>query len=95
MWGLGAAVRAVDGRGPATSLSTLVPAHFGLRRADRRDRGDLRGPDRRRRVGELAPVVVAAARDGDAVALGLVDDLADELASFATAVDPARWDARG
>ncbi len=37
------------------------------------------------RVGELAPVVAAAARDGDAVSIGLVDDVADELASFATA----------
>ena len=36
-------------------------------------------------MGELAPVVAAAARDGDAVAIGLVDDVADELASFATA----------
>ena len=37
------------------------------------------------RVGELAPVVAAAARDGDAVAIGLVDDIADEIAAFATA----------
>ena len=36
-------------------------------------------------MGELAPVVAQAARDGDAVALGLVDDIADELAAFATA----------
>ena len=34
MWGLGAAVRAVDGRGPATSLSALVPAYFGLDEPD-------------------------------------------------------------
>ena len=45
-------------------------------------------------MGELAPVVAQAARDGDAVAIGLVDDVADELASFATAVDPAAGPAR-
>ena len=37
------------------------------------------------RVGELAPVVAGAARDGDAVAIGLVDDIAEEIAAFATA----------
>ena len=36
-------------------------------------------------MGKLAPVVAQAARDGDEVAQGLVDDIADELAAFATA----------
>ena len=36
-------------------------------------------------MGELAPVVAQAARDGDAVAIGLVNDVADEIAAFATA----------
>jgi len=34
------------------------------------------------RLGELAPLVVAAAADGDAVAGALVDRLADEIALF-------------
>ena len=68
MWGLGAAVRADDGRGQATSLSTLVPAHFGL--GTPADVTEALYLDRikGRRVGELAPVVAQAARDGDAVA---------------------------
>jgi N-acetylglucosamine kinase-like BadF-type ATPase len=37
------------------------------------------------RVAELAAVAVRAARDGDAVALGLLADLAGECAAFATA----------
>jgi N-acetylglucosamine kinase-like BadF-type ATPase len=85
MWGLGAAVRAIDGRGPATSLSSLVPAHFGLRAPVEVTEALYQGSIDGERVGELAPVVAQAARDGDAVALGLVDDVADELASFATA----------
>jgi len=37
------------------------------------------------RVAELAAIAVSAARDGDAVALGLLGDLAGECAAFATA----------
>jgi N-acetylglucosamine kinase-like BadF-type ATPase len=85
MWGLGAAVRAVDGRGPATSLSTLVPAFFGLDEPAAVTEAMYLGRIDQDRVGELAPVVAQAARDGDAVAAELVDDVADELASFATA----------
>ena len=85
MWGLGAAVRADDGRGPATSLSTLVPAHFGLRTPADVTEALYLDKIEGGRVGELAPVVAQAARDGDAVAQGLVDDIADELAAFATA----------
>jgi N-acetylglucosamine kinase-like BadF-type ATPase len=85
MWGLGAAVRAVDGRGPATSLSSLVPAHFWMREPVEVTEALYQGSIDGERVGELAPVVAQAARDGDAVAIGLVNDIADELASFATA----------
>ena len=48
MWGLGAAVRAVDGRGPATTLSALVPAHFGLDEPAAVTEALYCGPDRRR-----------------------------------------------
>jgi N-acetylglucosamine kinase-like BadF-type ATPase len=85
MWGLGAAVRAVDGRGPATSLSSLVPAYFWMREPVEVTEALYQGSIDGERVGELAPVVAQAARDGDAVAIGLVNDIADELASFATA----------
>jgi N-acetylglucosamine kinase-like BadF-type ATPase len=38
------------------------------------------------RIGELSPVVFRAASDGDAVAREIVDRLADELATMATAL---------
>lgn len=85
MWGLGAAVRAVDGRGRATTLISLVPAYFGLDDPAAVTEAIYLERIDQDRVGELAPVVAQAARDGDAVAAGLVDDVADELASFATA----------
>lgn len=85
MEGLGAAVRAEDGRGPATSLERLVPAYFGLRHPVDVTKAIYLGRIAEERVGELAPVVAEAARAGDAVARALVEDIAVELASFATA----------
>jgi len=85
MDGLGAAVRATDGRGPRTTLVTLVPAHFGLRRPLAVTEALYRGRIADERVAELAPVVVGAARAGDEVAVCLVRDVADELAAFAIA----------
>ena len=41
--GLGAAIRARDGRGPRTALERTVPAVFGLARAEVADAGDVRG----------------------------------------------------
>jgi len=83
---LAAAVRASDGRGPRTSLERRVPAHFGLARpiavtqalyAERIDESRLR---------ELAPAVFACAAEGDAVSRGILDHLADELATMAIAL---------
>jgi N-acetylglucosamine kinase-like BadF-type ATPase len=83
--GLAAAVRGRDGRGPRTVLEQTVPAHFGLGRpADVTVQlYDGRLPEDRLR--ELAPVVFAAAREGDEVAVELVEALADEIAAFANA----------
>ena len=76
-----AAVRGRDGRGPHTSLERLVPAHYGLRSVTAVLEGIQTG-----RVSEypteLARVVFAAAGDGDAVARGIVDRQADELAAM-------------
>ncbi|MFE6963960.1 N-acetylglucosamine kinase [Agromyces sp. NPDC057679] len=88
--GLGEAVlwhaaRAVDGRGPDTTLvdellrglgvasvpELIEELHFG-----RRDSSELTA---------LAPAVFDAARAGDAVAIALVDRQADEIAAFARA----------
>jgi N-acetylglucosamine kinase-like BadF-type ATPase len=83
---LRAANRAVDGRGPRTVLTRLVPEHFGmarpltLARAVHEDRLDDR------RLGELAPIVFAAATAGDAVARSIVDRVADELTVTAAAM---------
>jgi N-acetylglucosamine kinase-like BadF-type ATPase len=82
---LGAAVRAGDRRGGSTILETLVPQHFGLRRASDVTLAIYGGRIADGRVAELAAVAVEAARRRDAVALGLLDTLAAECASFATA----------
>jgi N-acetylglucosamine kinase-like BadF-type ATPase len=84
--GLGAAVRARDGRGPRTSLERLVPAHFGLTRPLDVTNAFERGGLPWARVRELSPVVFGAAREGDVVARGIIDRLADEVAVMATAI---------
>ena len=82
---LGAAVRAGDRRGERTSLERLVPQHFGMRRPIDVTLAMYHGRLPEGRVAELAAIAVSAARDGDAVALGLLGDLAGECAAFATA----------
>ena len=86
MAGLAAAVRARDGRGPRTTLERLVPAYFGLKRPSAVTRAFYDGRIRETRVGELSPVVFAAAADGDTVARSIVDRLADELTMMAIAL---------
>jgi N-acetylglucosamine kinase-like BadF-type ATPase len=86
MEGLRAAVRARDGRGRRTSLERLVPAHFRLGRPASVTRAMYDGRIAQRRVGELSPIVFAAATAGDAVARSIVDRLADELATMGTAL---------
>ncbi len=84
--GQAAAVRARDGRGPRTSLERLVPAHFGLRTPEALTRAFYEGRIPERRAAELAPVVFAAAGDGDRVARSIVDRLADELVVMGGAI---------
>ena len=83
---LRAAVRARDGRGPATLLATSVPAAFGLRRPDEVAVAVHTGSISYAGLHVLAPVLFATAADGDAVATGLVDAFADEVAVMATAL---------
>ena len=83
---LAAAIRGRDGRSPRTSLERLVPAYFGLKRPDDLSNALYFGrldPDRLR---ELAPLVFAAAADGDPVARAIVDDLGDEVVAWAVAM---------
>ncbi len=84
--GLRAAIRARDGRGPRTTLERLVPAHFGVARPASVTRSMYDGRIAQARVGELSPVVFAAATEGDAVARSIVDRLADELAAMGAAL---------
>jgi N-acetylglucosamine kinase-like BadF-type ATPase len=86
MAGLQAAIRGRDGRGPRTSLERNVPTHFGLARPASVTRALYDGRIPETRIGELSPVVFAAAQEGDAVARAIVDHLAAELVAMATAL---------
>lgn len=83
--GLGAAVRAGDGRGPSTVLRELVAETFGLA-AEPASVAAHRGEITERQLFDFAPVVFRAATDGDAVAVSIVERLADEVVSFAGAL---------
>lgn len=84
--GLAAAVRARDGRGPRTILERSVPAHFGLGSPHALTMAMYDGRVPHRRIGELSPIVFAAAMDGDAAARAVIDRLADELVAMAGAM---------
>ena len=84
--GLVAAVRAHDGRGPATSLEQLVPAHFKVRSPSALTRALYLERIHEDRLTELCPVVFRAAREGDVVARGILIRLADELVAMAGAL---------
>jgi N-acetylglucosamine kinase-like BadF-type ATPase len=84
--GLGAAVRAWDGRGPATALSATVPAHFGLTTAEQVAIAVHHGDIIHDELHVLAPVVFATATAGDAVARAILTNFADEVAAMATAL---------
>jgi N-acetylglucosamine kinase-like BadF-type ATPase len=76
---LAAAVRASDGRGPATVLTERIATHFG-RRAIRTVVRDLYYQRiAHDRLTELSPILFEAAVAGDSVARSIADHLADEL----------------
>lgn len=84
--GLQAAVRGEDGRSPHTSLERAVPAFFGLRRPSSLTRALYAGTIPETQLNRLSPVVFAEATAGDAVARGIIDRLASELAAWANAL---------
>ena len=86
MDGLGAAVRAQDGRGPSTALERTIPAAVGLKRPDAVTHAYYAGRLDERRVADLAPTVFATAMAGDPVARSIIDRLADELVTMAAAL---------
>lgn len=80
--GIAAAVRAADGRGPATSLTDAVVRYFGTDPeavAVAANRGTITG----QQVLDFAPMVFRAACDGDRVAIEIVDRMADEVVTMA------------
>ncbi len=85
MAALGSAVRAEEGRGPATTLGVRIGAHFALRTALDVALAIHRGAIATHRLTELPPLVFEAAERGDAEALAIVDHQADEVVGFAVA----------
>jgi N-acetylglucosamine kinase-like BadF-type ATPase len=83
---LGAAVRGRDGRSPRTSLERLVPAFFGVATPPALVKALYFKPQLQARLDELAPLTFEAATAGDAVARGIIDQLADELVAMARAL---------
>jgi len=79
------ALRAKDGRGEATALTTLVPAHFGMRRPREVMEAMYFGRISEDRLVELPPVVFRAAGSGDRVARSILDRQADEVVAMAGA----------
>ena len=82
---LGVAIRARDRRGPRTLLERLAPAHFKMSSPTAVMEAVYLGSLAERRLSELAPLVFSAASEGDAVARGLIDELADEVVATAGA----------
>ncbi len=83
--GLAAAVRAWDGRGPATLLRQTVPAYFGVATPRSLTVAFHRGRISWHRHREISPLVFAAAAAGDPVAREIIDRQADETVAWATA----------
>jgi N-acetylglucosamine kinase-like BadF-type ATPase len=82
---LGKAVRAEDGRGRATALARLVPAHFSLRTGEDVALALHRHELDHARLAELAPLTLEAADAGDESAIELRERLAGEVVAFVRA----------
>ena len=77
------AARAEDGRGTATALATALPAHFGLAGMRELIEALHLGTIAPARKHELAPVLLAVAEAGDAVAASVVRRQAEEIVTMA------------
>jgi N-acetylglucosamine kinase-like BadF-type ATPase len=82
---LGLALRAGDGRGPATMLRERVAAQLGTVDPEAALTGIYSGTLPYARLFELARVLLDAAADGDAPARAAADMLADEVVAFVRA----------
>jgi N-acetylglucosamine kinase-like BadF-type ATPase len=88
LFGLRAAVRGLDGRGPRTQLSDLLAAHAGAP-VPELARTLARDPFPKAAVAALAPTVLQAWLGGDQVADDLVTNAIGELATGAKAARDA------
>lgn len=79
------AARAADGRGPATTLRSALPAHFGLPDMAALIEAVHLGDVAAERCPEMTPLLFEVAEAGDAVAADVVRRQADELVAFAVA----------
>lgn len=77
------AVRAEDGRGPATALTAVVTECFGTATVEEVVLALHFGDLSRQRLHDLVPGLLRAAGEGDAVAAALVERQAEEIALFA------------
>lgn len=79
--GIGAAIRQEEGRGPATAVTELIREHFGL--TELRDLLPVlyKNPSPRSIVSSVSKLVASAAKDGDAVAEGVLRDAGTEMAA--------------
>lgn len=91
---LEAVMRAADGRGSHTALTTLVLAHFSLARPEALVSEIYHQPEGRKAIASLAPIVDQARADGDAAAAEIMIAAADELTRAAASVI-ARLEMRG
>jgi N-acetylglucosamine kinase-like BadF-type ATPase len=77
------AARAEDGRGPATSLASLLPAHFGCADMAALIEALHLGDIPPGRWHEATPILFDAAAGGDEVAVSVVRRQADEIVALA------------
>jgi N-acetylglucosamine kinase-like BadF-type ATPase len=77
------AIRAEDGRGPATALADYLTSHFGVERVEEVTIGIHKGKIPDDDLIGLAPILLRAADEGDAVARQVVERLAGEISVMA------------
>ncbi len=79
------AARAIDGRGPATSLTIALPRVFGLQHITQLVEAIHLGRLNEGAFSQLTPVLFAEAEAGDSVAAAVVDRQTEEIALLARA----------
>jgi N-acetylglucosamine kinase-like BadF-type ATPase len=77
------AMRAEDGRGPSTALADLLTSHFGVEQVEDVTIGIHKGKIGDDDLTALAPLLLRAADEGDAVARAVVERLAGEISVMA------------